>query len=368
MNALLVIQIIGVLIIIGIIVYIVIKYTQFKKIITNEVTEQDASFDINTERALRDTELSDVIAQMNTINNDIYNTINKESTDFSNNINANQTNFKNIIDKAFNYTDANGNSIDVTQVSPTTKMNTAQMNAKASLSVNNLNTTGNVKICSLPKPSTSYSPSAAKCIDFSNDRNNLYLTDIGKTPGAIMLDGKKGVLNNNDLSVRGNISINTPCGDTSGQISSPYHSTVSLSTNKLGIGSGQCSTTSPRATLSINSANDKTALLKLSNTHRNKILTVSSSNELIMFRDNNNYSIIKPTINSSTKKRGIKLLANKVNIIGNLIVKGTITSNLSDGDSADITAPSVNFVSRISSSPSPSYDFGSSLNAIKKNC
>lgn len=326
MNALLGIQIIGILIVIGIIVYVVIKYIKFKKTTSAEIYNDHILFDKQTEKSTRVSELSNIVSQMNTINNDIYNTIQQDTTEFENELTTNQAEFKNIVNSAFNFTDGNGNPISVNNTAGVKNITTNNLTAKHPLSVTNLKTSGNVNICrqSLPSPSASYSPSSAKCTQFEDTDGNLYLTDIGPTPGAIILDGKNGALINNDLKVLGTMKIKTESGKPSVNISSPENSKLTFSTDKMGIGNGNCKGTT-KALLNINSTNDKLSILKLSNTYQSKIVDVSTNHGLTMFRDQYNYSRIKPSINNTTRLPQLVLSSKKVRIPGSLIVKGKIS-------------------------------------------
>jgi len=306
MNTLSVIQITGLFILAGIVAYIVYTYIHFKKTADIVIETQDDTFDPNKEKGPRVGQLSDIVSQINTTNNDIYNTFQQENSNLINQLNTNQTQLQNILNTGFN---ANDNII-----------NTNKLISKKSIKTPSLNTTGNVKICG-----NSSSPSAASCTQFPNNGGNTYLKDTGSTPGSIILDGHQGSIVNNELTMQGNIKINMPDGTPGANISA-LSSKLNINTKNLNIGPiSQSSGPAARsaATLSVNSTNDNINLLKLSNANRNNILKVSVNNGLTIYRDDNNFSTIKA---NTFENPGLKMLSPLVYISGNLIVKGKLTS------------------------------------------
>jgi len=319
-----------ILAIVGIIIYCVSRYYDYKPQFDNQILK--TSNQINSEKQDRIQNLTTIVNEINPINENIHDYLQyytNEQKYFMSNMNLIENNFTNNINSTFSFADASGNPINIDQIpyNDNTPNNQLLYNLKVGKTLStsgNLKTTGNVQICN--------NESSSKCIKFSN--NNTYLTNIGQNDGSIILDGTHGTTIKNNLNVSGQLNINNGSNNSANFIPTSNESLI-INTNRLAL--GHYNSYNPTGKLTIESpanTNDDILLLSKRNnpssTHPTNILKVSNKGKIDLYKNGLSKGSITP-INDPTDGPGLKISFpnhnGTLNIEQNLIVTGLVIGN-----------------------------------------
>jgi hypothetical protein len=327
---------ISVILIALIIVYAVREYIQYKPQFDTQFTSTESQ--LNKEVSDRLNTVQDIVGQINTVNDSIYTTLQEDTAQQNQFITAmdnQQGGFVNALNTAFPFVDSKGKPISITNLPGSAQPNMILMNnvtATMDLTASDLNTTGNVNMCSA---------TGGRCIQFPDKNGNLYVTDIGTTPGQVILDGQNGTQINNSLNVNGPINLNTAKGSQTGIIQSGPNPNELIVDSQM-TGMGNFTSTVPNATLHVNGnakssspSSDSSLLLRLSknvntnvgSTAIDKVFEVTQTAQMRFYKYGHLKGGIHP-INQTNGGPGLKIETKNLNIPGNLTVKGLITGNV----------------------------------------
>jgi hypothetical protein len=312
-----------VIIILGLTIYFIRDYLQYKTQIDTQFSVTQSL--VNSEQKDRLASLKYVVDQVNNVNDDISSTLVNEgisNAHLADNVHKKQQTLLNSLNSAFKFNDDSGNSIPLLNVPTSVNPNLALLNnitATMGLTAKDLQPNGNsVQLCSKSDPS--------KCIQFPDKNGNTYLTDFGN--GGIILDSAKGTTINNGVNLTGGVNMNATSGAPSGTIN-PGPNQLILESPKVGV--GKLGDVTPHATLHVSSQNASDNILELSSaTPINRVISVSPNGTITIYSGNSTVGTIAP----DPKTNGLQITANTLTVNGRLKVTNGITDVLQNSISS----------------------------------
>ena len=301
--------------------YFIRDYTKYKTELNTKLSKSQSIID--SEKADRVGNLKYVVDQVNTINQEVASVAQDKITKqnkLAQQLDASQGNIIAGLNSAISFTDANNTTIPLVNLPGADHPNMhllKHVTATMGLTTNDLNVDGTLKMCSSKDPN--------KCISLADKDGNTYLTDIGASPGSVILDARNGTNINNSVNLNGNIFLNSTNGTPSGIINTESGpNTIVLQTGMVGV--GDFTSMAPNATLHVNSTNTDENLFELTTKDGQQLLNVAPNGSLAIYLNGDKVGIIQPVIDEHGT--GIKIIATNVVIDGNLVVDGNIQANL----------------------------------------
>ena len=301
--------------------YFIRDYTKYKTSLNTKLSKSQSIID--SEKADRVGNLKYVVDQVNTINQEVASVAQDKITKqnkLAQQLDASQGNIIAGLNSAVSFTDANNTTIPLVNLPGADHPNMhllKHVTATMGLTTNDLNVDGTLKMCSSKDPN--------KCISLADKDGNTYLTDIGASPGSVILDARNGTNINNSVNLNGNIFLNSTNGTPSGIINTESGpNTIVLQTGMVGV--GDFTSMAPNATLHVNSTNTDENLFELTTKDGQQLLNVAPNGSLAIYLNGDKVGIIQPVIDEHGT--GIKIIATNVVIDGNLVVDGDIQANL----------------------------------------
>jgi len=299
-----------------VLVYYIKNYRNLKK--SMDESCETSAIDLTNERPERLAELKNVVNQMNTINNDMYTTLQTtDEEDLAKKLIKKEADFTKTMNSTFRFKDTSGKVIPLTELPGFKNADMQLLNnvySTMEMTANNLEVRGNTRINSKLGPSSS--PSGQRSINLPDKDGNIRIKDIGNKPGHITLDATNGTKITNDLTINGPLNMTSRFGTLSGVINQTQSANKLLINNKS-LGICNHTSTKPKASLFVISPNNTDDLVKLTSDNET-VLAVNPNGAINMYSN----SLKCGNINSI--QSGLKFTTPRLNISGNLFIKGSL--------------------------------------------